>query len=273
MTIIEKLTAEKMVGHHGGIYHKLQVDFAFNSNHIEGSSLTHDQTRYIFETKTIGVGIDGKGEAVSVNDVIETVNHFKCFDFIIDTYSDVLTEDYIKELHSILKTGVMDSSAIIGDYKKERNFVADMQTTLPCDVSKEMSRLLNRYNHTNMDLYDIAEFHSEYERIHPFYDGNGRTGRLIMFKQCLDNNILPFVIADKDKMFYYLGLKEWQTQNSDERLINVFLAAQDYMEQVLNYFEIEYTRGSSRYKDVVSKHLPLEQNTSVLSDNIGDVKK
>ena len=272
MNITEKLTAEKNTGHHGGIYHKLQIDFAFNSNHIEGSSLSHEQTRYIFETKTIGVGIGGSEQAVKVNDVIETVNHFRCFDYIIDTYSSELTENYIKKLHSILNNGVMDSYAVIGEYKKESNFVADIRTAAPDNVSKEMSRLLTYYR-ADMDLYDIAAFHTEYEKIHPFYDGNGRTGRLIMFKQCLANNILPFVIDDKDKMFYYIGLKEWQTQQSDERLINVLLAAQDSMERVLQYFEVDYTRDASQYKDVVSKHLPLEQNTSVLSDNIGNVKK
>lgn len=260
MTITEKLTAEKSIGHHGGIYHKLQIDFAFNSNHIEGNTLSHDQTRYIFETRTVGVGISGKEEAIRVNDIIETVNHFRCFDYIIDTFSEPLTEEYIKKLHSILKTGVMDNSAVIGEYKKERNYVADMKTSLPYNVSGDMARLLKEYNGTKMDLYDVAQFHAEYEKIHPFYDGNGRTGRLIMFKQCLANNILPFIIADQNKMFYYMGLKEWQTEENDERLITVFLAEQDYMEKVLQYFQVEYNRDATKYSDVVSNHLPLNNS-------------
>ena len=223
MKLLEKLIAEKNTGHKGGIYDKLQVDFAYNSNHIEGSRLTHDQTRYIYETKTVGVGIDKTEGAVRVNDVIETVNHFRCFDFIIDTISQPVDESYIKQLHAILKTGVMDNNAIIGEYKKEANYVADLTTASPEDVSDAVKKLLSEYNQSNMRLFDVAQFHMKYERIHPFYDGNGRTGRMLMFKQCLANGILPFIIDDNDKMFYYMGLKEWQTDGKNERLINVCL--------------------------------------------------
>ena len=253
MKLLEKLRAEKESDLHGGIYHKLQVDFAYNSNHIEGSRLTHDQTRYIYETKTVGVGIDKSEAAVRVNDVIETVNHFRCFDFILDTISQPVDEAYIKQLHAILKTGVMDNGAVIGEYKKEANYVADLTTVAPEKVSDEVKKLLSEYDQSHMTLFEIAEFHMKYERIHPFYDGNGRTGRLLMFKQCLANDILPFIIDDNDKMFYYMGLKEWQTEDKNERLINVLLSSQDNMAAVLDYFGIEYDRGADNYKDVLAQ--------------------
>lgn len=245
MTLLEKLIAEKKTRHKGGIYHKLQVDFAYNSNHIEGSRLTHDQTRYIYETKSVG------GEIIKVDDVIETVNHFKCFDYILDTYNEPLSESYIKELHRILKTGVMDENAVIGDYKKEPNEVGTISTSLPEQVSDDVSKLLSDYDSSTMSLYDIAYFHARYEKIHPFYDGNGRTGRLLMFKQCLQNDVLPFIIDDNDKMFYYMGLRELQNDNEDERLINVLLAAQDNMESVLDYFRIDYIRTENTYTEVI----------------------
>ncbi len=254
MTIIEKLAAEKSVGHRGGLYHKLQIDLAYNSNRIEGNSLTHDQTRFIYETNTIGVNIGKDEAAIKVNDVIETVNHFRCLDYVIDTYSAPLTLDYCKELHHILKNGVVDNYAVIGEFKKEPNYVGDMETAAPAEVGEKLNKLIKYYGNTKLDLYDIAEFHVEYERIHPFYDGNGRTGRLIMLKQCLENNVLPFVIKDENKMFYYLGLKEWQTQHSDERLISVFLASQDYSESVLKYFNIAHQREAVTYSDVIKQH-------------------
>lgn len=253
MKLLEKLIAEKNAGHKGGVYNKMQVDFAYNSNHIEGSRLTHDQTRYIYETKTVGVGIDESEAAVRVNDVIETVNHFRCFDFILDNISQPVDEAYIKQLHAILKTGVMDNSAVIGEYKKEANYVADLTTVAPEKVSDEVKKLLSEYDQSHMTLFEIAEFHMKYERIHPFYDGNGRTGRLLMFKQCLANGILPFIIDDNDKMFYYMGLKEWQTEDKNERLINVLLASQDNMAAILDYFGIEYNRGADNYKDVLAQ--------------------
>ena len=250
MKLKEKLLEEKRVGHRGGIYHKMQVDFAYNSNHIEGSRLTHDQTRYIYETKTVGT--DGTKDAVRVNDIIETVNHFRCFDHILDTLGEPLTEGYIKDLHRRLKSGVMDRYAVIGEYKQEANEVGGMLTASPDEVGGKMHELLAGYG-TEMTLYDVARFHMMYEKIHPFYDGNGRTGRLIIFKQCLENDIIPFFINDDDKMFYYMGLKEWQTSGSDERLINVFLAAQDYTKAVMEHFGIEYDRTFIEYKDIINK--------------------
>ena len=232
----EKLLSERKNRYKGGIYHKLQIDFAYNSNHIEGSTLTHDQTRYIYETKRINA------ENAPVDDIIETVNHFHCFDYILDTLNEPLTEKYIKDLHRMLKSGVIASEEymIIGNYKTEENEVGGMETVLPSQVSEKMQSLLNQFNSRQMDLYDIAYFHTLYEKIHPFYDGNGRTGRLIMLKQCLENNIVPFIINEDYKMFYYMGLKEWQTQEKENRLIDVFLSAQDDMKAVLDYFGINY---------------------------------
>ena len=252
MTLLDKLLVEKQVGHKGGIYNKLQVDFAYNSNHIEGSRLTHEQTMYIYETHSVGVGIKGTEDIIRVNDIIETANHFRCFDYILDTVNEPLTEDYIKHLHKLLKNGVMDSSAIIGEYKREPNEVGYITTTAPEQVSQEIKKLISDYNCT-LGLYGIAAFHARFEKIHPFYDGNGRTGRLIMFKQCLQNDILPYFISDDDKTFYYMGLKEWQNDNADERLINVFLAAQDNMENILNYFQIDYNRAETTYSEVIKQ--------------------
>ena len=252
MKLLEKLRAEKESDLHGGIYHKLQVDFAYNSNHIEGSRLTHDQTRYIYETNSIGIGIDKSEQAVNVNDIIETINHFRCFDLVLDTVNDPLNESYIKLLHSKLKSGIVDKYAVIGEFKKDRNYVGDIMTADPSEVAGQIRKLLNDFDQTDMTLYDIANFHMQYEKIHPFYDGNGRTGRLIMFKQCLQNNIVPFIIDDRDKMFYYMGLKEWQTKNKSERLINVFLSAQDTMCANLDYFGIGYERKTSTYNEEIA---------------------
>lgn len=250
MTLLEKLLAEKAVGYKGGIYHKLQIDFAYNSNHIEGSHLTHDQTRYIYETRTIGADSD---TVIRVNDIIETVNHFRCFDHILDTVAEPLTEEYIKNLHRLLKSGVLDVDAVIGTYKQEENIVGETETALPEEVPGKMKTLLSAYNKSVLNLYEIAEFHAEYERIHPFYDGNGRTGRLLMFKQCLANDIVPFFIDEFHKMYYYLGLKEWQTENKDERLISVFLSSQDYMRRVMDYFKLDYDRTELNYKSVLAQ--------------------
>lgn len=252
MKLLEKLRAEKESDLHGGIYHKLQVDFAYNSNHIEGSRLTHDQTRYIYETNSIGIGIDKSEQAVNVNDIIETINHFRCFYFILDTVNEPLNESYIKQLHSKLKSGIVDKYAVIGEFKKDRNYVGDIMTADPSEVAGQIRKLLNDFDQTDMTLYDIANFHMQYEKIHPFYDGNGRTGRLIMFKQCLQNGIVPFIVDDRDKMFYYMGLKEWQTENKSERLINVFLSAQDTMCANLDYFGIGYERKTSTYNEEIA---------------------
>ncbi len=237
-TLPEILKAEKTDRYSGGIYHKTQIDLTYNSNHIEGSRLTHDQTRYIFETNTIGV----ENEVLNVDDVIETANHFRCIDLVIDNANLTLSEKFIKELHLILKTGTSDSKKdwfAVGDYKKEPNEVAGMETTLPENVNAEMKELLATYNaKQNKTLEDIIEFHVIFEKIHPFQDGNGRVGRLIMFKECLKHNIVPFIIEDNIKLFYYRGLKEWSTERG--YLIDTCLTAQDRYKAALDYFRIEY---------------------------------
>ncbi|MBR1555173.1 MAG: Fic family protein [Oscillospiraceae bacterium] len=246
-TLRSVLNSEKNSRYKGGIYHRLQIDFAYNSNHIEGSRLTHEQTRYIYETKTIGA------ENASVNDIIETVNHFRCFDYILDTLSQPLTEEYIKNLHRILKNGAFEDYAVIGDYKTLPNEVGQLETALPEDVPEQMRKLLSEYNRPSLTLYEIADFHQKYEKIHPFYDGNGRTGRLLMFKQCLENDVIPFFIDDFHKRFYYMGLQEWQKEEKSECLITVFLSSQDYMKQIMDYFRIEYSHKEYTYKEVLAE--------------------
>lgn len=237
-SLIDRLSYEKKHHIKGGIYNKLQVDFAYNSNHIEGSKLSHDQTRYIFETHTVGM------EPARIDDVIEAVNHFRCFDYILDTINNPLTEDYIKNLHKMLKSGTFDaaerSDAVIGDYKKYPNEVGSLQTSSPKNISKDINQLLKDYTDKILSFDDILDFHARYEKIHPFYDGNGRTGRLIMFKQCLQNDIVPFIIEDKYKGEYNRGLYEWQNGREKGYLRDTCLFMQDYMYQVLNYFEISH---------------------------------
>lgn len=237
-TLLDILKREKDGKHHGGIYHKTQIDLTYNSNHIEGSRLTHDQTRYIFETNTIGI----ENEAVNVDDVIETTNHFRCIDMIIDNARYALTEKFIKELHKTLKTGTTDSRKdwfAVGDYKKMPNEVGGMETVLPEAVSEEIKKLLAEYNSKeNKTFEDILEFHVKFERIHPFQDGNGRIGRLIMFKECLKHNIVPFIIENNLKMFYYRGLKEWNIEKG--YLTDTCLTAQDKYKAYLDYFRIAY---------------------------------
>lgn len=249
--LLPVLLAEKSGKIKGGIYHRMQIDFAYNSNHIEGSRLTHDQTRYIYETHTI----DG---VAPVNDVFEAANHFKCFDFVLDTVSEPITEEYIKELHRILKNGLMidnDDYSVIGDYKKYPNEVGQIKTASPEDVSELVKSLLHEYsNNLLLDLYDVAEFHASFEKIHPFYDGNGRVGRLIMLKQCLANDIVPFFIDDNIKYFYYFGLKEWQLDEKKIRLLDVFLSMQDDMKSILDYFRIDYEKTDLTARDLVKKH-------------------
>lgn len=222
----------------GGIYHKTQIDLTYNSNHIEGSRLTHDQTRYIFETNTIGV----EGETIRVDDIIETTNHFRCIDIIIDRATERLTESLIKELHSTLKRGTSDSRLdwfCVGEYKRLPNEVGGNETTAPENVRREMRALLSAYNaKRNKSLEDIVELHQRFEAIHPFQDGNGRVGRLIMFKECLANRFVPFIISDELKLFYYRGLHEWD--NNRGYLINTCLAAQDNYKAMLDYFRISY---------------------------------
>ena len=216
----------------------MQIDLTYNSNHIEGSRLTHDQTRYIFETNTIGI----ENESVSVDDVIETVNHFRCIDAVIDNAKNALSEKLVKELHTILKTGTSDNRKdwfAVGDYKKLPNEVGGMETAFPEEVSNKMKSLLAEYNAIeNKALEDIIDFHVKFERIHPFQDGNGRVGRLIMFKECLKYNIVPFIIEDEIKMFYYRGLKEWNTEKG--YLTDTCLSVQDKFKKVMDYFRIEY---------------------------------
>ena len=238
ITLLDILKEQKASKYSGGIYHKTQIELTYNSNHIEGSRLTHDQTRYIFETNTIGV----EKEVLNVDDVIETVNHFHCIDIIIDSARAVLTEKFIKDLHFILKNGTSDSRKdwfAVGDYKKLPNEVGGMDTTIPEEVANKMKTLLMEYNAKDAKTFeDILDFHVKFERIHPFQDGNGRIGRLIMFKECLKNSIVPFIVDDNLKMFYYRGLKEWD--NEKGYLTDTCLAAQDKYKAYLDYFRIVY---------------------------------
>lgn len=239
-TLLTVLKAEKAAKLHGGIYHKIQIDLTYNSNHIEGSRLTHDQTRYIFETNTIGVS-DG---AVKVDDVVETANHFKCIDMIIDSANYALSEAFIKQLHAVLKSGTSDSRLdwfVVGDYKRLPNEVGGMDTTAPENVGAEIKKLLAEYNSiANKTFDDLLDFHYRFERIHPFQDGNGRVGRLLLFKECLRNNIVPFIIEDDLKMFYYRGLKEWRNERGYLR--DTCLSAQDRFKKYLDYFRIPYNQ-------------------------------
>ncbi len=236
-TLLDILQEEKANKYSGGIYHKTQIDLTYNSNHMEGSRLTHDQTRYIFETNTIGV----ENEVLNIDDIIETVNHFRCIDIILDNAKAALTEKFIKELHLILKNGTSDSRKdwfAVGEYKRMPNEVGGMDTVLPEEVADKMKALLREYNSKEeKTLDDILEFHVKFERIHPFQDGNGRVGRLIMFKECLKHNIVPFIIEDNLKMFYYRGLKKWN--NEKGYLTDTCLAAQDKYSAYLDYFRIE----------------------------------
>lgn len=237
-TLLAILQEEKASKYSGGIYHKTQIDLTYNSNHMEGSRLTHDQTRFIFETNTIGI----ENEVVNVDDIIETTNHFRCIDMIIDHVKTELNEKFIKELHFILKSGTSDSKKdwfAVGDYKKFPNEVGNMKTPLPEEVDNLMKDLLKEYNSKKEKTFeDILDFHVQFEKIHPFQDGNGRIGRLIMFKECLKYNIVPFIIEDNLKMFYYRGLREWN--NEKGYLVDTCLTAQDRYKAYLDYFRINY---------------------------------
>ena len=236
--LLNILREQKEMGLKGGIYHKTQIDLTYNSNHIEGSKLTHEQTRYIYETNTIGI----TNEAVKVDDIMETVNHFRCFDFILDNAEIILSEQLVKDLHKILKTGTTDSQKTwfsVGDYKQIPNGVGGIETSFPEDVHNHMKELLSTYNGiSDKTLNDILAFHVQFERIHPFQDGNGRVGRLVMFKECLANDIVPFIITDNMKIFYYRGLQEWGHINGF--LTDTCLAAQDDYKRILDYFRIAY---------------------------------
>ena len=232
------LKREKDSSLKGGIYHKIQIDLTYNSNHIEGSRLSHDQTRFIFETKTLGITDD----AVKVDDIVETVNHFRCIDLAIEGANTKLSESFIKQLHYILKTGTTDSMKSwikVGDYKMIENEVGGSETVRPEDVATEMKALLADYNSkSEITFDDILDFHVRFESIHPFQDGNGRVGRLVMFKECLKHNIVPFIITEELKMFYYRGIKEWKNERGYLR--ETCLTGQDAMKVSLDYFEIKY---------------------------------
>ena len=232
------LKREKDSSLKGGIYHKIQIDLTYNSNHIEGSRLSHDQTRFIFETKTLGITDD----AVKVDDIVETVNHFRCIDLAIEGANTKLSESFIKQLHYILKTGTTDAHKSwfkVGDYKMIENEVGGSKTVRPEDVAAEMKALLADYNSKSKITFDdILDFHVRFESIHPFQDGNGRVGRLIMFKECLKHNIVPFIITEELKMFYIRGIKEWKNERGYLR--DTCLTGQDAMKVSLDYFGIKY---------------------------------
>lgn len=222
----------------GGIYHKTQIELTYNSNHIEGSALSHEQTRYIFETNTIGV----ENQIINVDDVVETANHFKCVDFIIENALKPITESMIKHLHFILKNGTSDSRKEwfnVGEYKKLPNEVGGEQTCPPKKVKTEILNLLRDYEATkNKNLETLLDFHTAFEKIHPFQDGNGRVGRLLLFKECLANNVVPFIIDESHKLYYYRGLKEWK--NEKAYLLDTCLSCQDVYKTWLDYFNVKY---------------------------------
>lgn len=236
--LLAALREQKASRQKGSIYHRTQIDLTYNSNHIEGSRLTHDQTRYIFETNTIGIA----DETVNVDDVVETVNHFLCIDFIIDHAEEKLTENLVKQLHLMLKTGTSDSRKdwfAVGDYKRLPNEVGGQETCPPKEVHRRIKALLSDYNVIKQKSFeDILDFHVRFEQIHPFQDGNGRVGRLLMFKECLANDMVPFIITDDLKLFYYRGLREWGHVNGF--LTDTCLTAQDQYKSLLDYFKITY---------------------------------
>ena len=237
-TLLSALREEKAGHVKGGIYHKVQVELTYNSNHIEGSRLTHDQTRYIYETNTIGM----ENGVLNVDDIVETANHFQCIDLIIDNAEQPLTEDFIKLLHRTLKTGTSDSRKdwfAVGEYKKLPNEVGGRTTASPEEVEQKCRELLEQYAKLGKKtLKDLVEFHYLFECIHPFQDGNGRVGRLILFKECLRYDIVPFIIDEELKLFYYRGLHEWKTEPG--YLMDTCLAAQDKFKAYLDYFRISY---------------------------------
>lgn len=237
-TLLSVLQREKQSRLPGGIYHRVQIDLTYNSNHIEGSRLSREQTRFIFETNTIGI----EKQAVNVDDVVETANHFRCIDMVIDDANRALSQAMMKRLHEILKSGTSDSRQdwfAVGEYKKLPNEVGGQETAAPEDVESRMRALLNAYNaKTRKTLRDLLDFHVQFESIHPFQDGNGRVGRLILFKECLKNDIVPFIITDDLKMFYYRGIREWKTEPG--YLTDTCLTAQDHFKALMDYFRIPY---------------------------------
>ena len=236
--LLKRLREEKESQLKGGIYHRTQIDLTYNSNHIEGSRLTNEQTRYIFETNTLSA----TSEETSIDDIIETINHFRCIDYVIDHATDKITEAHIKQLHAILKTNTSDSRKswfAVGDYKRLANEVGNEQTVPPAEVHKRVKELLAEYNAIKrIDLDDVLNFHACFERIHPFQDGNGRIGRLLLFWQCLQSGIVPFIITEELRLYYYRGIKNWGTTN--EFLRDTCLSAQDDYKAFLDYFNIRY---------------------------------
>ena len=239
--LLARLTEEKRSRMKGGIYHRTQIDFTYNSNHMEGSRLTKEQTRYIFETNTLGITT----ENTRIDDIIETVNHFRCIDYIIDHATDKITEAHIKHLHLLLKTNTSDSQRgwfAVGEYKRLANEVGGEETAQPTEVHKRMRAIITEYNSLKQaTLDDILNFHVQLERIHPFQDGNGRVGRLVMFWQCLQNGIVPFIITEDLRLFYYRGIQNWG--NIDGFLRDTCLTAQDNYKALLDYFKIKYRQG------------------------------
>ena len=237
VNILEILKEQKNMKLKGNLYHNTQITFAYNTNHIEGSRLTEDQTRYIYETNTL---LAEKDTITDIDDILETANHFKLVDYMLDIAKEKLTEDMIKSFHKILKEGTSDSRKewfIVGDYKKLPNEVGGLKTTEPNNVKKDMKKLLEWYESLKkVTINEIIEFHAKFEKIHPFQDGNGRVGRIIAFKECLKNNIVPFIILDKDKLFYYRGLNQYQNNREKGYLIDTCLNAQDQYTEMIKYY-------------------------------------
>ena len=237
INVLEVLREQKEMGLKGNLYHNTQIMFSYNTNHIEGSKLTEEQTRYILETNTI---LFEGGTVASVDDILETANHFKLVDYMLDIADQNLTEDIIKKFHKILKEGTMDSRKEwfnVGDYKKLANEAGNIKTSSPKQTPKDMQKLMEWYNSLpKVTIKEIIEFHARFEKIHPFQDGNGRVGRIIAFKECLKNNIIPFIILDKDKLYYYRGLKEYQNKTEKGYLIDTCLNAQDEYTQMIEYY-------------------------------------
>ena len=236
--IKKALITQKNMNLSGNLYHKTQLDFAYNTNHIEGSTITPDETASIYDTGTILTSSD---KVIVLKDATEIKNHFTLFKYMLDTVDENLTEDMIKKYHFILKDGTLTDEEKtwlnVGEYKSKKNFVGSITTTLPQNVSKDMKELLNWYNKiSKKTVEDIIEFHVRFEHIHPFQDGNGRVGRMIMFKECLKNNIMPFYIEDRNKEFYIRGLKEYQLNNEKGYLIDTCLNSQDNYEKMVDYF-------------------------------------
>ena len=236
--LLTRLREEKEAGLKGGIYHRTQIDLTYSSNHIEGSRLTKEQTRFIFETNTLGITT----ENTRIDDIIETVNHFRCIDYVIEHAAERITEAHILRLHGILKANTSDSRKswfAVGEYKRLANEVAEQETVAPADVHKRMKELLADYNSLKqVDLDAILDFHVQFERIHPFQDGNGRVGRLLLFWQCLQAAVVPFIITEDLRLFYYRGIQNWGQVNGFLR--DTCLTAQDHYKSLLDYFKIKY---------------------------------